>query len=99
MSSELDARISSAWDGEPPPARDALFRLAVMARIERRRYHRNLVLVCALGLAGSILFWFALPRLMQEFTQTVSATSMLAIMVIAGLSAAAWGMNRVYKVI
>jgi len=48
---------------EAPPARDRLFEIAVLARIERRRFHRTLVRNAALALAAAAILALVRPGL------------------------------------
>lgn len=55
---DFESRLDSVWREDLPPARDALFRLAVQARMERRRFRIRMAAVGAFGLIGSVLLWF-----------------------------------------
>ena len=101
MNSDLDFRILSAWDGPAPlPERDILFRIAVMERMERRAYQANLSAVIAAGLAGGLLFWLALPSIIQAVAiSSLDTTALVTIAMIIGLAVAAWGTNKVYRFI
>lgn len=48
---------------EAPPARDRLFEIAVMARIERRRFHRTLARNAALALVAAAILALVMPGL------------------------------------
>lgn len=55
---DIETRLDSVWREDLPPARDPLFRLAVQARLERRRFRIRMAAVGVFGLLGSILLWF-----------------------------------------
>lgn len=59
---DAEARLDALWHEGLPPARDVMFRLAVLQRIERRRTMNNVAAVVALGLALSVLAWAFAPR-------------------------------------
>ena len=65
-----EARLVQLLRGELPPARDPLFRIEVLARLERRRFRRQLALVLTVG-AVSALRSLVSP-LVVRVTQTVS---------------------------
>lgn len=48
---------------EAPPTRDRLFEIAVLARIERRRFHRTQVRNAALALGVGVILALARPSL------------------------------------
>lgn len=52
---DLDARLVAALGGDAPPARDALFRLDVLARIARARLRRRILVASAIGIVATIL--------------------------------------------
>jgi hypothetical protein len=60
-------RLETLLRADQPPARDALFRIAVLARLERRRFRRQIAATAAVGAAtviigvnaGAISAWFA----------------------------------------
>jgi hypothetical protein len=53
--SDLDSRLAAALAADAPPERDALFRLDVLARLERARFQRRVVLVTAIALLAVML--------------------------------------------
>ena len=64
---ETDARLSSAWTADLPPARDAYFRLAVMARLERRQFALRMALVLVLGAVATGFAAIAAPAIAPSF--------------------------------
>lgn len=60
---EAEARLEALWKDGLPPARDAMFRLSVLQRIERRRMMHKVAAVAALGLALAVLAWSLAPRM------------------------------------
>jgi hypothetical protein len=67
---EDEARLVELLSGDLPPARDPLFRIDVLARRERQRFRRQLVLALTVG-AVSDLRRLVSP-LTGLMTQTVS---------------------------
>jgi hypothetical protein len=50
--SDLDARLTAALQADAPPARDPVFRVEVLVRLERTRFRRRLGRV--LAVAGAL---------------------------------------------
>lgn len=98
---EPDARITAAWDGgPPPPARDALFRIAIMERIERRRYRASLAILAALALIVTAAFRAVLPGLAGALhTATVPTGTFAGAALAIAAACTLWGLNRVYRLI
>ncbi len=92
---ETDARLSSAWTADLPPARDAYFRLAVMARLERRQFALRMALVLVLGAVATGFAAIAAPQLAAN----LSATPYGALMVVVAMVVAAtgWGLVRAFR--
>jgi len=65
-----EARLVQLLRGDLPPARDPLFRIDILARLERRRFRRQLARALTLG-AVSALRNLVSP-LLARVTQTVS---------------------------
>ena len=53
--SDLDARVAAALGADAAPERDALFRLDVLARIERTRFRRRILRTTAIALVAAML--------------------------------------------
>jgi hypothetical protein len=53
--SDVDARLTAALGADAPPERDALFRLDVLARIERARFQRRIAMPTAIALVAVML--------------------------------------------
>jgi uncharacterized membrane protein YcjF (UPF0283 family) len=49
--SDSDIRLKAALDADPPPARDAKFRVEVLLRIERAQFKRRVVMTLAVAFA------------------------------------------------
>ena len=58
--SDLETRVSAALNADAPPARDALFRLEVLVRLERVRFRRRVTLAVA---AAAMLAAVSAPAL------------------------------------
>jgi len=52
---DLDSRLTAALRADGPPAHDLLFRIEVLARLERRQFRRRVVQTLALAVAGVVL--------------------------------------------
>jgi len=52
--SDLDDRLTAALNADPPPPRDAKFRLEVLLRIERERFTRRIVRTLILVFASAV---------------------------------------------
>jgi hypothetical protein len=58
-----DDRLKMLLAEAAPPARDLSFELAVMARIEQRRFRRDMALNIALAAATALLLGLIVPQL------------------------------------
>ena len=61
----VEESLKALSGAEAPPARDHLVETAVLARIERRRFHRALERTAALALAGAAILALVMPGLGQ----------------------------------
>lgn len=82
-----DDRLKTLLSEGAPPARDASFELAVMARIEQRRFRRDMALNIALAAATALLLGLAVPLL--EYFPTVTLVPHLGDLAMAVLLMAA----------
>jgi hypothetical protein len=84
--SELDARLIDALHADPPPARDVMFRVAVLVRLERAHFRRRM----AAAVAGAAVV-AALVAVMTPAIETWMVTdlrpSLVALAGAAGLFA------------
>ena len=53
--SDLDNRLTAALNADPPPPRDARFRVEVLLRIERARFKRRLILTMTVAFTAAVL--------------------------------------------
>ncbi len=90
----LEKDLTALLAADAPPARDAAFALAVMARIERRRYRDELVSNAAMACLAALLL-FALAAPVTELMQGVSANlaTVLAVTILA-LWAMGWSLRE-----
>ncbi len=65
MSSDAEARLNAFFAEQAPPARDPLFKVAVMARIARRRFLLTWAAVAPLWVAAGGVMWAAGPVLAE----------------------------------
>jgi hypothetical protein len=76
--------LKNLWDADVP-ASDPHFTVAVMARIEQRRFRRELATTVSLGAAATLLLALVMPAL--EFTwleSVISSAGNLAMLAIFG---------------
>jgi hypothetical protein len=95
--SEHNEQITRLLAADAPDSRDFSFELAVMARLEQRRFRRGLVMNLALAAAAATLLALAMPELERTWQQSF-AGALSNGMIAAGLCAATlalqWGMAR-----
>jgi hypothetical protein len=65
-----EARLVQLLRGDLPPARDPLFRIDVLARLERRRFRRQLAVALSFGAVSGLRN--LVSPLLARVTQTVS---------------------------
>ena len=53
--SDPDIRLKAALNADPPPARDAKFRVDVLLRIERARFKRRLIMTLAVAFVAAAI--------------------------------------------
>jgi uncharacterized membrane protein YcjF (UPF0283 family) len=53
--SDFENRLTAALNADPPPARDAKFRVEVLLRIERAQFKRRVLSTLAVAFAGAVL--------------------------------------------
>jgi hypothetical protein len=58
-----DADLTALLTADSPPAADPRFVVAVMARIEQRRFHRELAMILSLGACAMVLLALLAPSL------------------------------------
>jgi len=61
--SEGDGRMTAVLMVDTPPARDAAFEIAVLERIERRRFHRAVLERSVLALAATLVLGLVMAPL------------------------------------
>jgi hypothetical protein len=104
--SDLDARLTAALGADAPPEPDALFRLDVLARIERARFRRRIVRATAIALIAAMLVavnaqtidtWMATDA---RHGWIVGAAALVAMLALPGMPTAATpGVRAVVKVL
>lgn len=103
--SDVDARLAVALAADAPPERDALFRLDVLARLERARFRRRILRTTAIALIAAMLValnaqtidtWIASdPR--HEWI--IGAAALIAMLALPGMPTAVTpGVRAVVKV-
>lgn len=83
---DVEARLAKAWADQAPAKHDALFRLAAMERLERRRLRGRIAAVVVFG----VLFAACAAQLDVSF----DAPTALTLSAAAAVSAAAWARRR-----
>jgi hypothetical protein len=61
--SDLDGRLSAALRADPPPARDVLFRVEVLVRLERARFRRRVALTLAAAAVVAVVAALSAPAI------------------------------------
>ncbi len=94
--SEHNEKMAAMLAADVPAARDMAFQLAVMAKIEQRRYQRGLIINLALTAALALLLALVMPGLEPVLRETVSGmgSAVLAAMLIIASMALPWWMTR-----
>lgn len=82
-----DKTLAALLNLAVPPAQDWNFTLAVMARVEKRQFHRTMLINVALGVAVLLLLVFAAPSLAAVWAKLAAPLSnyfIIAGLVLAG---------------
>lgn len=101
---DADARLAAALGADGPPERDVLFRLEVLARIERAQFRRRIVGTTTIALMASALV-VVNAQAIDAWTATdprhpwiVAAAALGVVLVIPGMPIAATpGVRAVVK--
>lgn len=70
---DIETRLEKALRAHSPPARDPLFRIAVLERRERRQLRRQLAATIAVGALATILASLVLTVLVDANANTIDA--------------------------
>ena len=93
-----DTKLKALWAQDAVPARDLSFELAVMARIEQRRFGRAIATNVALAAAIALLLALLMPILQtiwqDNFAATISNWMIAATLSIATLLLQRWIAQR-----
>ena len=81
-----DERLEKLLHADLPPARDALFRIAVLARRERRQFRRQIAATVGIGAAVTVLVGVNAAAISTWLAEDVTRTAA----VLAGAAAIAW---------
>ena len=76
-----DAALKALLAADLPPAQDPYFVLAVMARIEQRRFRRELAVAAALAAAAIGLLALVMPKIDMKWTARLSPINDIALAV------------------
>lgn len=82
---DAEAKLNALWAADAPPARDARFRLAVLARLEQRRLRNRMAAIGGAGFAALAVTALAAPSL-NAMTSSQGMTIALAM----GIGMIAW---------
>ena len=83
-----DQNLESYFEAGDAPAVDARFRLAVMERVARRRFHLAIIAEFALFVAAALCFWMLSPTLgTYVIVLGQSQSNVLAILALVALGA------------
>lgn len=78
--SDADIRLKALLAVEEPPARDPGFALAVMERIERRRFWTELLMGAPIAVAVCVALWALAPFLTDAAVQWIGPFAQGALM-------------------
>lgn len=83
---DAEAKLAAFWRAERPPTPDAMFRLAVMERRARRRFHTGVAWIVAAGLFAAVMIALLVPAIPAWTPSHVILASLPAVSVFtAGL--------------
>ena len=82
---DLEARLSTALQAGAPPARDPVFRMDVLVRLERARFRRRMMLAVVAAALVAVLVAVSAPTIADWM-----AADVRLVWIIALGSAAAW---------
>lgn len=71
--SERNEQMAAMLMADAPAARDMAFEIGVLARMERRRFHRAVAVRLALALAASLLLALVMPPLAPLWQVSLTA--------------------------
>lgn len=90
-------KVAAMLAADAPAAHDIAFELAVLARIEQRRYRRGMAANVALAVTAAILLALVMPDI-EDFWQSNIAASlsngMIAVLLFALMLPLQWRMMR-----
>jgi hypothetical protein len=93
MSEQQDPRIVAMFQQAAPPARDALFRIQVLERRERREFQGRMLTIT---LGGGAILLLALAAILRGETDL----DMTGVLVAAGtLACACWAFRRSLRIL
>jgi len=93
--SERNDKMAAMLAADAPAARDFAFRIAVMEKIEQRRFRRGMVLNIALTMAAIALLALVVPDLEPVIRQAGSGIGAgLTALLVAASMALPWWMTR-----
>lgn len=77
--SDADLKLKALLAVEEPPARDPAFALAVMEKIERRRFWVELLMGAPVALAACVALWALSPILTQVAVEWIGPFAQQAV--------------------
>lgn len=83
--SEADAILRSLLAVDEPPARDVAFTLAVMERVERRRFWTEVAMMAPAVLAACLVLWALAPALTELAVRLIGPFGQNALLPILAL--------------
>jgi hypothetical protein len=87
----LDEKLRALMAMDAPAARDPSFQLAVMARIEQRRFHRAILVNVTVALAVALVLALAMPVLQPlwqaKFAPRISDLTIAVALFVSGYAA------------
>ena len=89
--SDLDTRLNAALAADAPPARDPLFRVDLLARIEQARFRRQVTVVVALAAVAAVVVATNAPAIEAWLADDLRRLALVAL----GLAAASFALPGV----
>src|SRR6185369_12899748 len=89
---DVDERLMAALREDSPPARDAIFRVDVLARLERARFRRRVAVTVAAAFVVAVLVAVNAPAVdawMATDVSRLGIVALVAAVAVAALSAMA----------
>jgi hypothetical protein len=78
--SEADAMLRTLFAADEPPARDPAFTIAVMERVQRRRFWTEVMMLAPMAIAFCVILWAMAPMLTDLAVQWMGPLARSAVL-------------------